>query len=424
MASIPSESATPPVPSPAPAHRPSGPRDVTKKILLVTSSLLLSLIALELGARILLHFRGPLEGGTTFAAYGRYDPILGWSKLPRAHVKFKRYEFETDIAINSQGLRDPERSYAKPAGTFRVLALGDSYVEGFTVPLESTVTQVLERALKSPSCPVEVLNGGTTGYSTDQECLFFETEGVQYDPDVVLLFFYYNDILANAMQSVVGGIPKPIFVLDGDGLRVYETPVKRTGRAPFAATPAQSEGSPSALVALIQQRLWFGAPAVYNAIGRLGLWAPNRPVGAALELRVYSTEAIPKLENAWERTRRLIVRLRRDVTARGGRFAVVYVPNNMEVDERAWSYSKARYGMDEAKWDRGRVLSRLKTITDSNAIPLIDLTTALRQATQKSGRVYFPQDGHWNALGHATAARAVGSFVQGWLPGCETPRVP
>jgi lysophospholipase L1-like esterase len=385
-------------------------------------SVLGTLAALEIGARILLHFRGPVRAGSTFSEYGTYDPLLGWSKRPGAHVLFRRYEYSTDIAINSHGLRDKERAYEKPAGGYRVLALGDSYVEGFTVPLEKTVGQVLERSLGRGRCQVEVLNGGTTGYSTDQEDLFYENEGYRYDPDVVLLFFYYNDILANAMQQVLGGIYKPVFIFDGNaGVRLYKTPVKRGAKAPFSETLPEAPAR-SALVEWVQQRLWFGAPTLYNSIGRLGLWAPNRPIGAALELRVYSREDIPKLEDAWERTRRILLHLHAAVATRGGRFAIVYIPNNMEVDDGAWSYGKLRYEIDEAKWDRARVANRLKAIADSDAIPILDLTPSLREATAKVGRTFYQQDGHWNATGHETAAGSVAAFLRarGWAPPCAT----
>ena len=100
-----------------------------------------------------------------------------------------RREYTVEVAINSHGLRDPERGYETPAGTARILALGDSFVEGYSVSLPETATQVLESALGRAGCPAEVINGGTAGYSTDQELLFYETEGHRYKPRVVVLFF-------------------------------------------------------------------------------------------------------------------------------------------------------------------------------------------------------------------------------------------
>ena len=48
------------------------------------------------------------------------------------------------------------------------------------------------------------MNGGTAGYSTDQEMLFYETEGHRYQPRVVVLFFYYNDVVYNDRQEFFG----------------------------------------------------------------------------------------------------------------------------------------------------------------------------------------------------------------------------
>ncbi|HEX9709888.1 MAG TPA: SGNH/GDSL hydrolase family protein, partial [Candidatus Thermoplasmatota archaeon] len=162
------------------------------------ASLAVTILALEGIARVMEG--GAATGGTTFADYSEYDPLLGWRKRPGARLAFRRREYAVDFALNSHGLRDPERGYEAPPGTARILALGDSFVEGYGVPLEQTVTQVLEGSLRARGCSIQVVNGATTGYSTDQEYLFYRTEGVRYAPRVVVLFFHYNDILYNEFQ--------------------------------------------------------------------------------------------------------------------------------------------------------------------------------------------------------------------------------
>lgn len=88
---------------------------------------------------------------------------------------------------------------------------------------------VLEELLGSNSeCgSVEVINGSTAGYSTDQEYLFFESEGHKYDADLVLVFFYYNDLFFNTTGMGTGRKPKPFFDVDGDRLTLRNTPVPR-----------------------------------------------------------------------------------------------------------------------------------------------------------------------------------------------------
>jgi hypothetical protein len=384
------------------------------------AALAVTILALEGVAR--LAEGKPAEGGTTFAEYSEYDPLLGWRKRPGARLVFRRREYAVDFALNSHGLRDRERSYEAPPDTVRILALGDSFVEGFGVPLEQTVTQVLEASLRRSGYPVEVVNGATTGYSTDQQYLFYRTEGVRYSPRVVVLFLYYNDILYNEMQQYMGGLAKPVFVFRDGGLRLYRSPVPRPSPTPAPpAKPAHAAAdaeSPSALIRWIQERLWFGAPRAYNALGRMGLWPPNRPRGARLEVRVYERRRIPEIEGAWEKTAGLLGELAREAASHQARVLVVYVPSRMEVNDRAWQLTRERDGMDEKGWDRGLVARRVGEIGQALGLPVLDLTPALRRADHGFlGGPYYTYDGHWNALGHRVAADEVGRFLQeqAWL---------
>jgi lysophospholipase L1-like esterase len=383
------------------------------------AALAVTILALEGIARVMEG--STAEGGTTFADYSEYDPLLGWRKRPRARLVFQRREYAVQFALNSHGLRDRERGYEAPPETARILALGDSFVEGFGVALEETVTQVLEAFLRRSGHPVEVVNGATTGYSTDQEYLFYQTEGVRYSPKVVVLFFYYNDILYNERQQYMGGLAKPVFVFRDGGLRLYRSPVPRPSPTPVPPARGAAEAdaeSPSALVRWIQERLWFGAPRAYNALGRLGLWAPNRPLGARLEIRVYEKRRIPEIEGAWEKTAGLLAELAREASSHRARLLVAYVPSRMEVNDRAWQLTRERDGMDEKGWDRGLVARRLGEIGREVGIPVLDLTPALRRADRGVlGGPYYTYDGHWNALGHQIAAEEVGRFLQdqSWL---------
>jgi hypothetical protein len=397
-----------------------------KDLLLALAATAVTLLLLEGAARLLLGGAQARGGaGTGFAAYSEYDPLLGWRKKPGARLLFQRSEYAVQVAINSRGLRDPERGYEARPGTHRILALGDSFLEAYGVELGETATQVLEARLRGEDCAVDVINGGTTGYSTDQSYLFYQSEGVRYSPRVVLLFFYYNDILYNDLQFYTGGVRKPVFVFRAGQLAIYKLPVPKPSPTPAAPPEVGAEANPhgprSALLEWIKERLWFGAPELYNRVGRLGLWAPNRPIGARLEMRVYERRQINEIEGAWQKTALLLDTLAREVEARGSRFALVYVPNRMEVNERAWQLSQVRYGMDEATWDRRRVRDRLAQIARLGEFPVLDLTPALEEADRGVlGGPYYVHDGHWNAEGHRVAAEQVRRFLvdRGWLGFC------
>jgi hypothetical protein len=110
-----------------------------------------------------------------------------------------------------QGLRDArEFAYAKPAGTLRVLALGDSNTQGYEVGQDATFAAVLERYLVAHGKRAEVLNAGVSGFGTAEELAYLENEGLKYAPDVVVLGFYANDFEDNLKAG--------LFDLDGDAL--------------------------------------------------------------------------------------------------------------------------------------------------------------------------------------------------------------
>jgi lysophospholipase L1-like esterase len=372
----------------------------------------------ELAARWARGRRGGGREDDALARYSEFDPRLGWRKKAGAHATYRRREYTVPVEINGQGLRDPERSYAAEPGTFRILALGDSFVEGYTVPLEQTVTQRMERALSRPGCAVEVLNGGTAGYSTDQEYLFYQQEGARYAPAVVLLFFYYNDVVLNTTDSYYGRL-KPRLEMSGDFLLSLNLPLPEPTPRP-AEAPTRRAPRGSALLEWVRERLQRGAPRAYNSLARLGLWSPLVPEEPGEEMRVYKTGATPRIDGAWQLTCGIVGALRYEVETRGGRLLVVHVPNKMEVSDRDRELTRLAYGMDGPGWDASRVLERLRQCGRQEGVAVLDLVPAMRQASGESGDPYFTFDPHWNALGHQVAADAVAADLRarGWLPAC------
>ena len=88
-------------------------------LLAILVSLICGVLVLEGGLRLM--GRGPNP------TINQFDPITGWSKKPGAIGHRKTPEFDVTYKINALGLRDSDAtSYTKPAGTYRVVFLGDS----------------------------------------------------------------------------------------------------------------------------------------------------------------------------------------------------------------------------------------------------------------------------------------------------------
>lgn len=396
-------------------------RRLLPNVLLAAAVTVAALGVGELGARWARARRGGGREDDALARYSEFDPVLGWRKRAGARARYHRREFTVEVAINGQGLRDPERAYAPARGTSRILALGDSFVEGYTVPLEETVTQHLERRLSGPGCPVEVINGGTAGYSTDQEYLFYVHEGARYSPSIVLLFFYYNDVVLNTTDSYYGRL-KPRLELAGDGVRPANLPLAPpAARAAYGPPPPREPGRPrSALLEWVADRLRRGAPRTYNALAAFGLWTPIAPEPPGEEMRVYKKGPTPRIDGAWQLTCGILGALDGEVEARGARLLAVHVPNRMEVSARDRELTRLAYGMDDAGWDPGRVRERLEACGREHGFPVLDLAPALREASRPLRSPYLTYDPHWNALGHRVAAEALARDLRarGWVPGC------
>jgi hypothetical protein len=95
---------------------------------------------------------------------------------------------------NAQGYRDVEHALAKPPGTRRLVALGDSFAWGASVHFEDAYPQRLGRGLtRRRQEPWEVIALALPGLATPDHAAQLEAEGMAFDPDVVVLGYVLND---------------------------------------------------------------------------------------------------------------------------------------------------------------------------------------------------------------------------------------
>src|SRR5262245_44391484 len=148
--------------------------------------------------------------GPRKAEFGIDDPIRHHRWRANARGKVRGIAYET----NSLGLRDREYAETKPSGVFRMLLLGDSFIEGWTLEFENTVAKQIERSLTA-RCgrPYEVINGGNASYSPLLEYVLLKQIGPRLKPDLVLLNFDMTDVHDDFVR-------KPLARFDPRGLPV------------------------------------------------------------------------------------------------------------------------------------------------------------------------------------------------------------
>lgn len=119
--------------------------------------------------------------------------------------------------INGDGLNDSfDYEQEKPAGTFRIITLGDSFTYGQNVDTNKIWSEVLEKSFlgQSFSCQidkVEVINLGMPGFDVQEIVKRFERIGQKYHPDMVIWlesgsgFVRFNEIMQPNISSCLGG---------------------------------------------------------------------------------------------------------------------------------------------------------------------------------------------------------------------------
>lgn len=138
------------------------------------------------------------------------DPLLGWVHRPGTIIDDPVYRdwmrqwgkapMEDRTPVNSRGMRDTEPADPRPGGQLRIMALGDSSVFGVGAPRRSTFAERLEVTLApgwvadAAARPVEVFNGGVSGYSSFQSLIQLE-RNLDLGLDAVLFYNQNSDMM-------------------------------------------------------------------------------------------------------------------------------------------------------------------------------------------------------------------------------------
>jgi lysophospholipase L1-like esterase len=125
------------------------------------------------------------ENDEVFGKYGILgDPVFTWKFSPGG--EFKGWK------INALGFRDREVTEAKAPGTVRVICFGDSCSADGGPPYSGCLHQLLRNNPPTGNS-WEAFNMAVYGYSSVQGLKVFQLRGKQLHPDIVTLYFGWND---------------------------------------------------------------------------------------------------------------------------------------------------------------------------------------------------------------------------------------
>lgn len=368
-------------------------------------------------------------------------PVYGWKSPPGAAYRFQQ-EGSSSGRMNRAGWRDVEHESTGDPDDYRILILGDSFVEALQVDRSLTFPRLLEARLNeicSPP-PFEVIAMGKNGYGTAQEMLVYSEEGRNYDPDlVVVMFAAVNDFVDNSVRLAThdgrrrledNELRKPYFslrdgtlTLDNSFLHTesYRSRVSaRSDRTRFLLFDAAR----ATLFKLRTGRLDFGL--ILDQAGnekdtptaiRPEPAGDNEKENRAGMGHLFRVPLTSLWEDEIKLTWALILELRRRVEVDGHGFLLVTIPSNFEVhSEDLWQPFAAAAHEGRAYADAGLDIHQpdnlIREFATAHGIRYINLLESLRQAHAETGRSPFgfgPSQGHghFNAPGHFAVAETL-----------------
>lgn len=304
---------------------------------------------------------------------GRYAPNATIVKNFGNHLR--------TITTDAEGLTFRARSGADPT---RILFIGDSFTAGSEEG--NYVHSFFEHFSRTSNRAVEAIGGGVEGYNGREIHNWFFNVGHRFAPDIVVYGFFFNDVLGydNAVNwRISSGNP---------GLRITNPAIKDVFYWNGIHVPVPFK--PNEFVK--------ANSLVYGWLNRK--WSPLQAYGLTAR-REWVIEHEPSLSaKEWSDLNDFFGRLN-DIMAhqdaRGGRFAIVLIPDGSEVAQPR---------------GEGRYFREFKSFCAKHAIHCLTLLPTLRAARAKGEKVYYnfrdDADAHMTPRGYDIAGRAIAQWMR------------
>lgn len=308
---------------------------------------------------------------------------------PNHRGVFRGVETTELYQTNSFGMRDREHSIEKPSHVYRILVLGDSFMEALQVPYEQSFPYLLGKRLKEiDNKDVEVINAAVSGWGTDQELTYLERLGSQLEPDLILIAMTLtNDLNDNLAEE---------FHTFDDGI--------------LRARPAQQ--IPPSAYRIWQMKALLGAHSHFYQLIRL--WWHSRGIelgGQQLSAQVAALlKPLPsdRIDRGWQLTFALLRRIRDVGQTVRAKTAIVLIPISLQVNPAGLDEFLEQHQLSRASVELDRPQRLMKAFGEQEKIEVIDLLPAFRRRDSPCGpELVLKRDGHWTTCGHEVAVQSV-----------------
>lgn len=368
----------------------------------------------------------------------QFSPRVGFTFVPHSQVRWSNFiDFSSVQTANSLGFLDDEPPTApKASDEYRVVFIGDSFVEAAQVPIAHKVHRLVERELNNQgiSKRVSVSAFGYSGAGTASELPFYTEFARPLTPDLVVLVFIRNDLANNSalLEAIRNGwsphkAPRP----------AYEIRDAQPYLLPIAADwQSEVDPDPSERMIPLWKYLgdtylkwsalyrWGAARAFWNIkieetahtqVERIGhlrsipefaqkLAGWRYPEDLDLDLMFFAKSMPEAFTDALTFTRAALQTLKHETTRDNAKLVVLIDQGCYQTDTDLKELRTERAIEPELL---GR---RVERILNELEIPFINFREALNM--RGIDTVSYSHDGHWSEIGHREAARALIPFIK------------
>ena len=368
---------------------------------------------------------------------------LSVAHKPNYVDKREDIDFTYTIRTNSRSIRYREIPAKKAAGEFRVVVLGDSFTEGVGVEAEQTWPALIEKSFGDTNYGKNTLfiNCGLIGAGPAQYTRILQRIGLEYNPDLVLLVLFANDVADTIMISEQNlltsegwfidrsvypkrkGVKAFLYFLIPRVYTLFETAtmnlqnhIKARGSKDIVrnlTSYARRQGITESRIEEWQKRL----PPEWVLAVNEGHMEPYKLAHGLLCPDIW-LEALdlstPASEKNWQIAESILSRIHRLCREQNVPLAVAYAPVAYQYDPTYVS-PLMRVGVQIRKeWlvEGSEFQKRIGQWTVREGLPFLDMTPAFRkEAALRPGVLQFKTDTHWTPEGHQVAA----DLIEAWL---------
>jgi hypothetical protein len=301
------------------------------------------------------------------------NPAFGAWHRPNGHFVHKSGCYSVEYDTNSYGARDVERSLHSSAP--RVIALGDSMIEGVGAPRDKRLTNLLEKDTGR-----EYLNFGSSGFGPLQYALMYRTMASKWDHNLVLVGIVPdNDFTdmdpAYRKEHGPSGEFRPFYA---DDFSIYYT---------GHFDPNAGEGFWDRVEAFLR---------AYLASYHVGLFINSRLYWWRLSpysgYHDYNNTDVARLERA-------LGDIKATADARGAKMGVIVIPHAIDF-QRVHSTGTNPLASLLEKWGR------------EHDVAVKDLLPEMDAMSNGNFLAYSLCDGHWSERGNAATAQILEPWIQ------------